>query len=201
MGDVMVAIVRDLAEERESPRRSGEARAAQVRRLLGSAERPVVLVIDDAHELHASTLRGLKRVRELRWRDRKQLLGIVLVGETDRTARIPSVDRRTAKILVSGLSPAEAAEALRVAWSEVLDAAAVEVLAASRPARNWFDLGELLDEALLEALSRGEPTVSVAAAAAAIKRAARRVGAAEASAEQPDDTLEDAIERLEMAAS
>ena len=86
----------------------------------GTAEKPVVLVIDDAHELHASTLRGLKRVRELRWRGRKQLLGILLVGETDHTATIPSVDRRAGKVHLSGLSVAEATAALHLAWSEIV---------------------------------------------------------------------------------
>ena len=201
MGDVTVALVRDLAGERENPRRSGEARAGQVRRLLGNAEKPVVLVIDDAHELHASTLRGLKRLRELRWSGRKELLGIVLVGETDSTAPIPSVDRRAGKVHLSGLSVAEARAALQLAWSEVLHADAIECVATSPPARNWFDMQRLLDQALLVAASRGESTVSAAAAVAAINRATSRPKAAPTPVEQSDATVDETLAELETAAS
>lgn len=172
LGDVMVALERDLTEERESARRSGEARAGQVRRLLGDTRRPVVLFIDDAHELHSSTLRGLKRLRELSWRGRKPLLGIVLVGETDRTATVPAVDRRTVKFGFSGLSVAEARSALQSVCGEALEASALERLAAASPARNWFDMQDLVDRALLQAAARGETVVSAVAAAAAIREAA-----------------------------
>ena len=195
LGDVTVALVRDLSEGRESPRHSGEARTGQVSRLLGHAAQRVVLVIDDAHELHRATLRGLKRLHELRWGGRRRLLGILLVGETD-TAAVPSVDHRTAKLQFSGLSVAEAGVALRLAWSEVLHADALERLAAAEAARNWFALHDLLDQALLEAVSRGETSVSAAAAAAAIGRVERQPGAA---TEQPAETINDALERLETA--
>ena len=201
MGDVTVALVRDLADGRENPRRSGEVRAGQVRRLLGYAEKPVVLVIDDAHELHSSTLRGLKRLRELRWSGRKELLGIVLVGETDRTAPIPSVDRRAGKVHLSGLSVTEARAALQLAWSEVLHADAIERVAASPPARNWFTMHCLLDQALLVAASRGEGTVSAAAAAAAINLATKRPKAVTTSVEQSDATVDDTLADLEKAAA
>ena len=196
LGDVTVALVRDLSEGRESPRHSGEARTGQVARLLGNAKQRVVLVVDDAHELHRATLRGLKRLHELRWLGRRHLLGILLVGETD-TAATPSLDYRTAKLEFSGLSAAEVGTALRLAWGEVLHADAIERLAAAAAARNWFELHNLLDETLLEAVARREALVSAAAAAAAISRTERQSG--ETTAEQPDETVDDVLGRLKEA--
>lgn len=199
MGDILVALIGDLSQE--TAYRSGEHRARQARRILGTATEQAVLVIDDAHDLNASTLRALKHLWELGFRGRTPLLGIVLLSETDRTGRVPSVDRRVSKLRFTGLDAAEAAAALRSACGDVLDAAAVERLAAAPQACNWRDLGELVDEALREAAARGERTVSEAAAAAAVDRAAERPEAQEATpVEEPAAAAVDgALARLEAA--
>ena len=198
MGDILVALIGDLSQE--TAYRSGEHRARQARRILGTAAEQVVLVLDDAQDLNASTLRALKRLWELGFQGRTPLLGIVLLGETDRTDRVPSVDRRVSKLQFTGLDAVEAATALRSACGGVLDAGAVAHLASAPPARNWHDLGALVDEALREAASRGERTVSSDAAAAVVDRAAERAEAPETTpVEEPDAGVDEALAKLEAA--
>ena len=172
IGDVVTAIVNDLSDER--PYHSGERRTVQARRLLGSAAGPVVLFLDDAHELHGATVRALKRLRELAWRGRSPLLGIVLAGQRDRTGAIPEVGLRTAVSSFGGLTAAEASRAVLDACSGVVPVEAVGRLVASPRARNWLDLTRLVDDALLAAAVRGEGRVTADIAAAVVDPGARR---------------------------
>ena len=116
LGDVQSALIRELGDG-ESPRHSGEARGGQTRRVLGaaSARGAVVLWIDDAHVLHPSTLRGLKRLLEVRWQGRGPLLGVILTGQADRTARVPEVGLRADRTALAGLTAAEAERAVHAA--------------------------------------------------------------------------------------
>ena len=147
--------MRDLSDE--TPRRSGEARSWQVQRILGEASRGgqrVVLLIDDAHVLHHQTLRALKRLLELSWAGRSPLLGIVLLGQHDRTASIPEVGLRTDHVQLAGLSADNVSRILHY----LSNASTVETFSLSEDfiravkdhprARNWLDLRQLLDEAL-----------------------------------------------------
>ena len=113
IGDIECALVRELGAH-ERPRRSGEARSHQVRRLLGqrARDRCTMLLIDDAHMLHHATLRSLKRLRELSWLGVSPLLGIVLVGQADRAGSVPEVGLRSDRLWLSGLMPEEAKTAL-----------------------------------------------------------------------------------------
>ena len=163
LGDIQDAIVAQLSEER--PRRSGEARSGQVRRILGRSRGPVLLWIDDAHVIHPSTLRGLKRLLELTWQGAGPLLGIVLTGQRDRTEGVPEVGLRTSRIRIEGLLPTEAARAIGGSLGEVIERGAATILASSDRARNWLDLGRLCDECLLEAAARGDRTVTAEVAA------------------------------------
>ena len=172
LGDLQVALVRELSDE--TPRRSGEARSGQVRRLLDAAaeERALVLLIDDSHCLHSQTLRGLKRLRELgAWRrgKKKVRLGIVLVAQTDRTERIAEVGLRSGRMWLAGLSRAEASSALDRVLNQRIEPAARKALARSPRARGWLDLQALADECLTEALARAEPTITAEAAAAVLR--------------------------------
>lgn len=185
LGDVASAIVRELSDE--APRRSGEARAHQVRRILGGASRVggrVVLVIDDAHCLHGQTVRGLKRLRELSWIGRSPLLGVVLVGQRDAAARAPEVGLRGDALWLAGLTVPEAASAIRAvarqaSGAALLDDEAVAHLAANQRARTWLDLAALMDDCWsrvvatgtrplgrrnVDALLRGAPAAAVTAA-------------------------------------
>lgn len=77
------AIIADVSDE--TPKRSLEAKARQVERLLRDASRSGqkhVMVIEEAHDLTIPTLRYLKRFWELEDGFTK-LLGIVLIGQTE----------------------------------------------------------------------------------------------------------------------
>ena len=193
MGDVATALVQGLSDE--LPRHSAEVRAGQVRRLLGRAEGRPVLLVDDAHLLDHATLRGLKRLRELSWRGRSPLLGIVLVGQSDRTATVPEVGLRTAVARFRGLTVTEAEAALRASCGDAIDADAAPVLAAAPEARNWLELQRLVDRALVEAAARGADRVTAAVAAAV----AGKSGEAPVSRRLADDQVDAALERLEAA--
>ena len=188
LGDIQDAIVRDLSDE--TPRRSGEARSHQARKILGKAseQHSVLLLLDDAHVLHSQTLRGLKRLRELTWLGKSPLLGIVLIGQRDRADAAPEVSLRTDSLSMAGLAESEAAAALDAALNgqrEVLDVEARDLLAAHKRARNWLDLLTLADAALAEAAARGEDTVTRATLKALVGDA--RQEAAPTATAPPDD--------------
>ena len=162
LGDVQVAIVRDLSDER--PRMSGEARSGQVRRLLAaSATRPVLLVIDDAHCLHGQTVRGLKRLLELAHGGRSPLLGVVLLGQVDRAGAIPEVGLRAATVSLTGPQPAEVEQAVIAALGDVVTPEAAQQLA-QRGAASWLDVQALVDDCLTAAAARGDDCLTAAAA-------------------------------------
>ncbi|MXW01596.1 MAG: ATP-binding protein [Holophagales bacterium] len=166
MGDIEHAMIRELAPD-ERPRRSGEARSHQVRRVLGKRSQlgPIVLVIDDAHVLHHQTIRALKRLRELSWLRVSPLLGIVLIGQSDAAAAIPEVGLRSDSVRLAGLAPVEAATALnQVLGTYRIDEDVVESLATSERARTWLDLIRLVDDCLAEAAARGEDRITAAGA-------------------------------------
>ena len=147
--DVLTAIVVQLSDER--PRHSGEARTSQARRVL-SGQRAVVL-IDDAHLLHGHTVRGLRRLREIRWREPGPLCGVLFVGQRDRTANIAEVRLRTERVVLRGLAASEASEGLRLAYGGKLSDAAREEIAERW--RNWLDVQDAAETALEAAVARG----------------------------------------------
>lgn len=169
MGDIETAIVRDLSDE--TPRRSGEARSHQVRRILGAASRAarIVLVLDDAHVLHHATLRGLKRLRELAWLGRAPLIGIVLIGQRDRTEMVPEVGLRSDRMVMAGLTRMEVMCALeRAGYRAVFEAGALSRLGGCARARRWLDLQALADACLGAAHAAGAQRVALAHVAAVL---------------------------------
>lgn len=67
-----------------SPKRGKEVRMYQVLDILVEAKRrgiDIVLVIDEAHELHIQTIKALKRLWEYKFKGDRDLLGIILVGQ------------------------------------------------------------------------------------------------------------------------
>ncbi|MCY4030300.1 MAG: AAA family ATPase [Acidobacteria bacterium] len=188
LGDIQAAIVRDLSDER--PRRSGEARSGQVRRILGGQRRTPVLFVDEAHALHHATVRGLKRLRELSWQGRSPLIGVVLAGQRDAAARIAEVALRSDRVTMAGPTREEASRALLGALNarrQVITPEAAARLVDDDRARTWLDLQDLADECMARAVARGAETVdeSVAGAVLAppsIRTAAKRPGRANAAA-------------------
>jgi type II secretory pathway predicted ATPase ExeA len=76
---IMNAMVKDIAGE--EPRRDTEARRRQLQRILGETREKIILSIDEAQDLHHSTLRGLKKLHELGFGTRDKLFTIVLFGQ------------------------------------------------------------------------------------------------------------------------
>ncbi len=106
---IMSALVEDISGE--SPRRDIEARRRQLKRIL--AERvdsmKLVLAIDEAQDLHKSTLRGLKKLHELGFGMRDRLFTIVLFGQNNLKDRIADDELRprVKRILLAKLTEAE----------------------------------------------------------------------------------------------
>lgn len=74
----------------ESPKRTMEAKAAQVHRLLKDSRRggnTHVLIIEEAHGLHKQTLKHLKRFYELK-DGMKPLISIILIGQTELKTKL-----------------------------------------------------------------------------------------------------------------
>ena len=190
LGDIQAAIVRDLSDE--APRRSGEARSGQVRRILGQQRRTPVLFIDEAHALHHATVRGLKRLRELSWAGRSPLIGVVLAGQRDAAARVAEVSLRSDRTTMAGPTREEAARALLAALNgrrQVITPDAAERLVCDDRARTWLDLQDLADECMARAAARGTETVdeSVAAAVLAPPSARAALRAAPENGKAPSD--------------
>ena len=160
MGDVQTALIRELSGE--TPRHSGEARAHQTRRVLGAAsrERSVVLVIDDAHLLHHQTLRGLKRLREMAWMCEAPLLGIVLIGQRDRTDGLDEVHLRLERLWLGGLRPVEAKQAIDAVLGALVERDAAIRLSRAPVMRNWLALRRIVDRCLTEAAAKDQPVIT-----------------------------------------
>ena len=171
LADVLAAIVRDLSDER--PRHSNEARAGQARRLLRGAAGPVALLVDDAHGLHHNTLRGLKRLRELGARGRREgALAIVLTGQADATRHVPEIGLRTTHLALTGLVRREIEQAVRQALAGDVDEGALARFVADKRAGNWLDLQSVMRDCLLAAQARGETRVTAEAVSAVLSPAA-----------------------------
>lgn len=89
---IMSAMIRDIAGE--NPRRDVEARRRQLRRILGDTDRKIVLVMDEAQDLHKSTLRGIKKLHELGFGMRDRLFSVILLGHPSLRDKISDDELR-----------------------------------------------------------------------------------------------------------
>lgn len=165
IGAVLDAIIYDLSKE--SPKQSAEARTRQVRPILGEAGRegPVVLVIEESHRIHHSTLRALKSLSELKWMGRGPLLSIVLIGQKDPLA-LPSLEEvelraKKGRVVMAGLSEAEATDYIKSTVGAAWEPDAVAAVAATKAARNYLDLQDALIAAMDQALAEGRKRVEL----------------------------------------
>lgn len=80
LGTLITALFCDLSTERNfKPPNQPERRERKLLELIEKCHKPVVLIVDDAHDLHSQTLVGLKRLIEL-VQDRGRVLAILLAG-------------------------------------------------------------------------------------------------------------------------
>jgi type II secretory pathway predicted ATPase ExeA len=77
---LMMALLFDLSPEEEPWIPSqGERRERELRNLIRKGRKPAALFVDEAHDLHPKTLRGLKRLSEV-VKDAGARLAVVLIG-------------------------------------------------------------------------------------------------------------------------
>ena len=108
---ILDSIILDLDPDAQ-PRRSREAKARQVQRMLLESSRAGmrhVLVIEEAHDLSVPTMKQLKRLWEIEDGYRK-VLGIVLVGQQELAARLnrqthPEMREVILRCLIATLDP------------------------------------------------------------------------------------------------
>ncbi|MCL2154074.1 MAG: ATP-binding protein [Leptospirales bacterium] len=89
---IMSAMIEDISGE--SPRRDVEARRRQLRRILGDTNKKIILAIDEAQDLHKSTIRGLKKIHELSFATNDKLFSIILFGQDTLKDRISDDELR-----------------------------------------------------------------------------------------------------------
>ncbi|TAL31556.1 MAG: ATP-binding protein [Spirochaetes bacterium] len=89
---IMSAIIQDISGE--GPRHDSEARRRQLRRILGDSGSDIILAIDEAQDLHKSTLRGLKKLHELGFGMKDRLFSIILFGQPSLKDRIADDELR-----------------------------------------------------------------------------------------------------------
>ena len=164
LADIETALILDLSAGAESPKRGGETRSRQVRRIVGEAsqEQTLVLVIEEAHRMHSTTLKSLKTLREIKWLGESELFTVVLVAQSDPMARagVSEVRLRSDCVRMQGLSGDEAAGYLRAVLGKWFDDAALAALPELPQARNWLELQEASVILLNRALSAGRELVT-----------------------------------------
>ncbi len=80
LGTLITALFYDVSGDKEyKVPKQGEKRERDLRDLIKNTKKPVVLFVDEAHDLHHRTLTGLKRLMEV-VRDGGGILSIVLAG-------------------------------------------------------------------------------------------------------------------------
>ncbi len=161
ISDIEAALADNLAPKGFNLGRTGETRTRRLRQVLGEAAKhgPIVLMVDDAHELHPNTIRATKRLRELVWGGRTPLLGVVLIGQRDMLQGIDEVQLRADTLWMEGLTGAEALTALKHTVAQAFEPAALEALATS--GANWLDLIANADKALAHAHAQGHAKVTL----------------------------------------
>ena len=175
IGDIERALILDVAaamgtQEKETPKRSREIRARQVRRLVGDAvvsgKMSVVLLLEETHRMHASTLRSLKTLREMEWHGNSPLFTIIMLAQYDPLRNNPSVDEvrlRTDKIEMRGLTAKEVKEYIdRTVGRAFEDDASEAVSRLAGPnnrGQNFLELQDLLCRLMGKAMQHGHKKV------------------------------------------
>ncbi len=109
LGTLITALFCDLTLEKE-PKipKQGELRERELRKLVKKRKKPVVLIIDEAHDLHRHTLTGLKRLIEM-LADGGGKLSILLAGHPKlrndlRNPNMEEIGNRTVVFSLEGVT-------------------------------------------------------------------------------------------------
>jgi type II secretory pathway predicted ATPase ExeA len=148
----------------EPVRRDSNTRKRQLRRVLGEAvkRRPVVLIIEEAHRIHAQTLVALKTLMEMEWAGVCPLFTPVLVGQYDPTHKkgVREMGLRSDPISMKGLSTGEAREYVQATVGEHFEPDAIEAFSRLDAARNFLECQEALVAVMEKALATGSKRVT-----------------------------------------
>lgn len=158
ISDIEMALLTDLGlPGGERPANRGEIRSRQLARCLGLADRagPVVLVLEETHRLHRSTVSALKSMRELRHGTDDRLLGIIMIGQRDTLSGIAEIGLRSDTVEMEGLLADEITEALTLALGQSCTPDARAVFSSSGDCRNWLNLQDRVDQAIALARAAG----------------------------------------------
>jgi type II secretory pathway predicted ATPase ExeA len=143
LGTLITALFCDLTIDKE-PKipNQGELWERELRSLVRKRRRPIVLVIDDAHDLHHSTLTGLKRIIEM-VADGDGKLSVLLAGHPKlrNDLRHPNMEEIGYRTVVFSLEGVTGSQREYIEWmlgvcatdkvkvDDILDPAAVDLLA------------------------------------------------------------------------
>jgi type II secretory pathway predicted ATPase ExeA len=144
LGTLITALFCDLSPDKE-PKipKQGEMRERELRNLVRRRKKPIVLIVDEAHDLHHHTLTGLKRLIEM-LADGGGKLCVLLAGHPKlrndlRNPTMEEIGYRTVVFSLEGITGSQreylqwllgscAGEGMKV--DDILDPAAVDLLAA-----------------------------------------------------------------------
>lgn len=161
ISDIERAMILDLSEE--TPKRGGEIRARQLRRILGEASQKekIVLTIEEAHRIHGMTLRALKTLREMDWMGESELFSVVLIGQSDpmNKAGVSEVRLRSDTVHLRGLSADEIRNFARKTVGSVFSHKAIEAVSLLPEAENYLELQAVLLRLMGRALAEGRKEV------------------------------------------
>jgi type II secretory pathway predicted ATPase ExeA len=161
--DVEQAIIFELSDDK--PKRGREIRSRQLRPILGQASRrrEVVLVIEEAHQLHGMTLRALKSLREIDWMGETELFTVVLIGQGDpmNKAGVAEVRLRADTVRMQGLTMPEVAGYVKGTVGRVFSSEAIDAVKQLPNVGNYLNLQEVLVSLMGHALMCGRNMVQV----------------------------------------
>lgn len=162
VSDIEKALILGLSNE--PCKRTKEIRARQIRRITGemSKEKPVVLILEEAHRMHGSTLRALKTFREMEWMGQSPLFTVVMIGQYDpmRKRYVDEVRLRTDTVFMKGLTSSEIKAYIKGTVGKYFADDAAEAIADLDSARNFLDLQEILINLMAKALQNGTRKVT-----------------------------------------
>lgn len=179
---LIAALFYDLSSDSEVKIPSlGEKRERELRELIRKSKKPVALFVDEAHELHSSTLTGLKRLVEV-VEDGGGTLSIILGGhpKLKNDLRRPTMEEIGYRTAVFSLDSIAGCQREYIQWllsnctaegtpqSELLEDEAIDFLAARL--RTPLQIEQHLSLAFEEAHRLGEKTVTTAVVEAILSK-------------------------------
>ncbi len=162
VSDIEKGLILGLSSE--SCKRTKEVRARQIRRIMGEAskEKPIVLILEEAHRMHPQTLRALKTLREMDWLGKSPLFTVVMVGQYDPMSKrgVDEVRLRTDSIHMKGITGGEVKEYIRSTVGRHFDPDAMEAVSRLPESRNFLELQEVITNLMRRAIETGQRKVT-----------------------------------------